>query len=166
MSWLLKKLDMLIGAGFAATVGMCASQVQSFIDQYLQRLGGHLDEATMNLDRIQTGVRYQTMSETVRQELEADAAARVEELKTSYDAISSAGVFEQPWSFFKYADDAIVSRAWVDFVPAVPLDTHALIYIGVGIVVALGVYELVKLPLVVIFGQPRPRKFKKRGQAA
>lgn len=155
---------MLIGAGFAAVVGMGASQVQSFIDQYLQRLGGHLDEATLNLERIQTGVRYQTMSQTVRGELETDAAARVNELNTSYEAITSAGIFEQPIAFFRYADEAIVSRAWADFVPAVPLDTQALVYIGVGIVLALVVYEIVKLPLVLIFGQPRPRKFKKRGQ--
>lgn len=166
MTWLLKKLDMLLGAGFAATVGMCASQVQSFIDQYLQRLGGHLDEATLNLERIQTGVRYQTMSETVRRELELDAAGRVDELRSSYEAISAAGLIEQPFAFFRHANDAIVTGTWADFVPAVPLDAHALIYISIGIVLALVVYEVVKLPLVLMFGQPRARKFKKRGQTA
>lgn len=165
MAWLLNKIDMLIGAGFAATVGMGASQVQSFIDQYLQRLGGHLDEATLNLERIQTGVRYQTMSETVRRELETDASGRVAELQSAYDAITTAGLVEKPFSFLKYADDTIVSGAWADFVPAVPLDTEAIIYVATGIVLAILIYEIIKLPLALIFGQPRQRKFKKRGQA-
>lgn len=156
---------MLIGAGFAATTGMGASQVQSFIDQYLQRLGGHLDEATLNLERIQTGVRYQTMSETVRRELETDATSRVAELQSAYDAITTAGLVEKPIRFIQYADDAILSGTWTDFVPAVPLDTESMVYVAAGIVLAIIVYELIKLPLVLIFGQPRPRKFKKRGPA-
>lgn len=166
MAWLLKKLDMLIGAGFAACSGMGASQVQSFIDQYVQRLGGHLDEATLNLERIQTGVRYQTMSETVRGELEVDATSRVNELQSAYDAITSAGLINKPFSFFRHADDAIMSGTWTDYIPAVPLDAESLIYVAVGIVLAIFVYELIKLPLVLIFGQPRQRKFKKRGQTA
>lgn len=166
MAWFLKKLDMLIGAGFAAVSGMAASQVQSFIDQYVQRLGGHLDEATLNLDRIQSGVRYQTMSPTVRRELETDAAGRVNELQSAYDAITSAGLIEKPITFFRYMDDAIMSGTWTDYVPAVPLDAEALIYVTMGIILAILVYELVKLPLVLVFGTPRPRKFKKRGAAA
>lgn len=156
---------MLIGAGFAATVGIGASQVQSFIDQYLQRLGGHLDEATLNLERVQTGVRYQTMNETVRRELETDAASRVAELQSAYDSIATAGLVDKPIRFMQHADDAIVSGAWADFVPAIPLDTEALIYMATGIVLAIIAYEIIKLPLVLVFGQPRQRKFKKRGQA-
>lgn len=166
MDWLLQKLDMVLGAGFAATVGMGASQAQAFINQYLQRLGGHLDEAKLNLDRIENGVRYQTMSTTVRQELEADATLRVQELQYSYDSIANAGLFAKPLALFKTADDSIIAGTWTDFVPAVPLDTNALIYIGVGIVLALIVYEIVKFPVVYALGQPRRRKFRKRGATA
>lgn len=163
MGWLLEKLDMLLGAGFAAVVGMAASQTQAFMNQYLQRLGGHLDEAKLNLDRIETGVRYQTMSSTVRQELEADATLRVQELQQSYDAISNAGLFSKPFTLFTRADDSIVAGTWADFVPAVPLDATALIYVGVGIVLALVIYEIVKFPITYALGQHRRRKFRKRG---
>jgi hypothetical protein len=165
LDWLLQKLDMLLGAGFAAAVGMAASQTQAFMNQYLQRLGGHLDEAQLNLDRITTGVRYQTMSDTVRRELEADATLRVGELQTSYDAIANAGLFSRPYALLRTADDAIVAGTWADFVPSVPLDTNALIYIGVGIVLALIAYEIVKFPITYVLGQPRRRKFRKRGVA-
>lgn len=161
--WLLQKLDMLIGAGFAAAAGMAASQIQAFIDKYLQRLGGHLDEAKLNFDRIETGVRYQTMSDTVRRELETDARLRVEELQSGYDVITNSGLLSRPFAFLRHADDAIVSGALTDFVPAIPLDSNALVYIGIGIVVAIALYEIVKLPVLFILGQPRRRKFRKRG---
>lgn len=154
---------MLIGAGLAAAAGMAASQVQAFIDQYLQRLGGHLDEAMLNLDRIENGVRYQTMSTTVRQELEADASLRVNELQSAYDAICGSGLLMRPYTFFNKADDSILSGTLGDFVPALPLDTNALVYVCAGIVLALVAYEILKLPITMVFGQPRRRKFRKRG---
>ncbi|MBT5239982.1 MAG: DUF2937 family protein [Rhodospirillaceae bacterium] len=165
MDWLIQKLDMLIGAGLAAAAGMAASQVQAFINQYLQRLGGHLDEAKLNLDRIENGVRYQTMSNTVRQELEADASLRVNELQSAYDTISESGLLSRPFTFLNKADDGIIAGTLNDFVPALPLDTNALVYVCIGIVLALVAYEIIKLPITLVFGQPRRRKFRKRGVA-
>ncbi len=165
MTWIIRKLDMLIGAGLAAIAGMAASQVQAFIVQYVQRLGGHLDEALANLDRIRNGVRYQTMSDVVRRELETDAALRVDELRSAYDAISQSGVITRPFTFLSRADDAIVAGTLRDFVPAVPLDSSAIFYVLAGIVVALAAYEIVKFPFALILSQPRRRKFKKRGVA-
>lgn len=166
MDWILQKVDMLIGASFAAVAGMAASQVQAFIDQYIQRLGGHLDEAKHNLERIETGVRYQTMSDTVRRELETDATLRVSELQSGYDAITTSDVITRPFTFLQHADDAIMTGTWTDFVPAVPLDANAFIYVGLGIVCALVTYEVIKFPIVFLAGQPRRRKFKKRGGTA
>jgi len=166
LDWIIHKIDMLIGAGLAATAGMAASQIQAFVDQYLQRLGGHLDEARMNLDRIENGVRYQTMSQTVRQELEVDASLRVNELQSAHDAISNAGLLSRPFTFLNNADDSIMTGTMSDFVPALPLDVNALVYVGVGIVLALAAYEILKLPIILVFGQPRRRKFRKRGSTA
>ena len=163
MLWMLKKIDLLIGAGFAAVVAMAASQTQALIDQYLQRLGGHLDEAKLNLDRILNGVRYQTMSESARRELEADARLRVSELGTAYTAIVDSGIVSRPFVFLRHADDSILNGTLTDFVPAVPLDANALTYSLMGIVLALIVYEIIKFPFVYVIGQPRRRRFKKRG---
>ena len=166
MFWILKKIDLLIGAGFAAAAAMAASQTQALIDQYVQRLGGHLDEAKLNLDRILNGVRYQTMSETARGELETDARLRVSELESAYTAIVDSGLIARPFAFLRHADDTILNGTLSDFVPAVPLDANALIYSLMGIIFALIVYEIVKFPLVYLIGQPRRRRFRKRGSVA
>ncbi len=163
MFWVLNKIDLLLGASIAACAAMAASQTQAIIDQYVQRLGGHLDEARLNLDRIVNGVRYQTMSEAVRSEIETDARLRVEELNTAYTAIVESGVVTRPLVFLRHADDAILTATLSNFVPAIPLDANALIYSFIGIVIALIVYETVKLPLKIVIGQPRRRRFKKRG---
>lgn len=163
MSWIWKKIDMLIGAICATAAAMAASQTQAFLQQYLQRLGGHLDEARLYLDNVQTGVRYQVMSDAVRRELETEAQARVSELQTAFDAISNAGVFARPFVFLREFDDGILTGTMNSFVPALPLESSALVYVIVGMVLALVIYEIIKLPFVAIFHQPRKRRFKKRG---
>lgn len=157
---------MLVGACLAASASLAASQAEAFITQYLQRLGGHLDEAIANLERIRTGVRYQTMSDVVRRELEQDAELRVGELQAAYDSIIQTGTLFRPFSFLRNADDAILTGTLRDFVPAIPLEANAMIYILAAIVITLIAYEVVKFPLVFLLGQPRRRKFKKRGANA
>lgn len=161
VTWVLHKIDMVIGACIASAAAMVASQMQAVIDQYLQRLGGHLDEAKLNLDRIENGVRYQTMSETVQRELETDATIRVNELQSAYDAISQSGLIVQPFSFFRHADDTILNAMLVDFVPAIPLSTSALSYSVAGIFIGLIAYKIAKLPLVFVTNQSRRRRFRK-----
>src|SRR5690606_35559404 len=98
-----------------AVTGIAASQGQTFIVQYIQRLGGHLDEATSQLVSVQTGLRYKLMSGAVRAELEADAQARVDQLQSAYDAITGANIFTRPFAFFGHAEPSIVAGTWQDF---------------------------------------------------
>ena len=153
---------MLFGACIAAGAAIAASQIQALIDQYLQRLGGHLDEAKLNLDRIINGVRYQTMNETVRIEIEADARLRIDELNTAYTAIVESGVMTRPFTLIRYVDDSILTATVSSFVPAIPLYTNAVIYSLLGIVLALTAYEIVKVLFKFSIGHPRQRKFRKR----
>lgn len=163
VNWIIRKIDMVIGACIATAAGMAASQTQAFIDQYLQRLGGHLDEAKLNLDRIVAGVRYQTMSDTVRQELKTDAQLRVSELQSAYDAIINSGIIARPFTFFRNADDSILNGTMSDFVPAIPLDSNALTYSLIAIFLSLAAYEIIKLPLTLVINRLRRRKHRKLG---
>jgi hypothetical protein len=136
MSWLARKFDTLIGAVFAALGGMSATQLPAFIHQYLQRLGGHLDEARRGVANL-----------------------RLADLQSAYDALRGADALHQPFVFFNHLDIEIARRVLSDFHPALPFDTVSLIYGASGLFFGLAVYEIVKLPVRLIFGRRGPKLY-------
>lgn len=162
VDWILQKLDSFIGALVIAAAGISASQAQAFMVQYVQRLGGHLDEAKATLNTIQHGLRYQLMSDTVRKELEADAQARVKHLQDAYHAIADASILVKPLALLRHADPTMLAGTWHDFVPALSASTDNVVYIAVAMILGFLLYELVKLPLLALMSEPRRRKFRRR----
>ena len=152
MNWLARKLDEFVGAVFAGLVGVSCSQLQAFIHQYLQRLGGHLDEAVRNLQRISTAPEFAGIDKASRELLAAAAADRVREIETALKTIREAGVFTRPFVFARDADPDIALAAMRDFQPAIPIDPASLGYAALGVLIALLVYDLVKSPFRLAFG--------------
>ena len=58
----MRKYDALLGTILAALAGLCFAQLPVFIQQYLQRLGGHVDEAHLSLVQIMTNASVRTRS--------------------------------------------------------------------------------------------------------
>ena len=162
LNWIWRKLDMFAGAIVIASLGMIASQGQAFFSQYLQRLGGHIDEARAHLETVKTGSRYEAMDESVRFELEADAAERVSDLQTAYSMILDSNVLARPFTFARHADPTIIAGTWSDFVPAIPLDSASLIYMAMGMILGFAVYELLKLTTLVFKHGSHRRRFRHR----
>ena len=162
MSWVLQKLDALIGGVIIAAAGVAATQAHAFLVQYLQRLGGHLDEAKAHLNAVQHGLRYQLMSDTVRKELETEAQKRVNELQSAYHAIADASILVKPLALLRHADPTMLAGTWHDFVPALSASTDNVVCIAVAMILGFLLYELVKLPLLALMSEPRRRKFRRR----
>jgi hypothetical protein len=162
LEWLSEKLDTFVAAVVVAVMAIAASQSQAFMVQYVQRLGGHLDEARAQLTNVQTGLRYKLMSDTVRGELETEAKLRVGDLQAAYDSIAHANVFAKPVALVRHADPTMIEGTWRDFVPALPMNSESVAYVIIGMVIGFLLYELVKLPLLLILREPRRRKFRKR----
>src|SRR4051812_7517996 len=102
MSWFGEKLDSFLAAVLIALCGIAGSQGQAFAVQYIQRLGGHLDEARDHLADVQTGLRYRVMGDTVRGELETEAKGRVAVLDVAYSAVKDANVLTRPIAILRY----------------------------------------------------------------
>ena len=147
MAWLLRKLDTLGGAVVAGTGGAATSQLQAFIGQYLQRLGGHIDEARRTYDTILTGDHYRQMAEAARQAIAQDALARVNDLEGARNAIQGAGLLTKPFVFAAHLDLGVARGTWEAFTPALPVDLAGLVYTAMGLVAGLILYEIVKAPL-------------------
>jgi hypothetical protein len=155
MRWLLGTFDRLIGTVMGAVAGLSASQTQAFILAYLQRLGGHLDEARVTYQKLQAG-QFLPGADPVSQERMATAfGRRVEDLSQAYSAIADADAFVRPFQFAAHMDRTIAEATLANFTPALPLDTARLVYALIGIIIGLLLYELVKLPLRLLAGRRR-----------
>lgn len=147
MSWLLRKIDSLAGTCVAAASGLAASQAQAFSAAYLQRLGGHIDEARLTLEKIRAGDYAGPLPVDMQAALVSAAERRVGDLARAYDAIMSADPLWRPFTLLRDMDTAIAKAALASFQPALPLDTASLVSALAGMVLGWLAYGLVTAPL-------------------
>jgi Protein of unknown function (DUF2937) len=144
-----------------------AAQLPEFMQQYLQRLGGHLDEARRQLAQFQAAASasgltlHQLIADTSAQRdpavarlgsVIAAAAARVAELAAEVRALRGASLWARPFVFLRNLDWGIARATWADFRPAVPTTAEGLVYAAAGLLLALGLYHgLVRYPAARIW---------------
>ena len=139
------------------------SQIPEFMQQYLQRLGGHLDEARRQLEQFQQTAAQSglTLAKLIEQTTTtADPAvaklggvmtaalARVDALATDQAAMQHASLWSRPFVFLQHVDTAIARATWTIFKPAVPTTLEGLLYSLVGMLTLLAIYHLgIKYPI-------------------
>jgi hypothetical protein len=150
------------------------SQAPEFMQQYLQRLGGHLDEAVRQLRQFeqvaaQSGepvgafaARAQASADPVMArmgDIVAAAIQRVDELGAAVAALRDAAPWSRPFAFTRHLDADIASATWSVFKPAVPTTIEGVIYAAAGMVVFLVVYHgLVRAPVAACARRIRARR--------
>lgn len=139
------------------------SQAPEFMQQYLQRLGGHLDEARRQLRQFQetaaqsgltldgligrTGANADPAVARLGEVMTA-ARARVDTLEAAQSAIQHASLWTRPFVFLRHLDPAIARATAAIFKPAVPTTIEGLVYALLGMLVLLAIYHLgFKYPL-------------------
>lgn len=146
MSWLSRRLDHLGSATFGAAGGLALSQAPAFVQAYLQRLGGHIDEARRTVEGMQRGDLLPWLDDTARGLGSAELSLRLQELEAFRERLLDAPAWWRPARLLHEADWSIARRAAEDFVPAVPLDPASLIWTGVGVILAALAWETFKIP--------------------
>ena len=149
MGWLGHKIDTLVAVVVGSVGGIGFSQLPAFIHEYLQRLGGHVDEAQRHLGTIREGGGG-NLDESARQMAISVAEARVAELRTAYDAIDGASIYAKPFAFASNLDFDIARRAFEKFGPTIPLDAESLVFFAAGLIAGIMVWEMVKLPFSAV----------------
>lgn len=152
------------------------SQAPEFLQQYLQRLGGHLDEARRQLAQFeqvatQAGMTLERLGAHVSAASDATTAnlggvlraslVRVGELQSAHDALAHASLLARPFVFLRQMDPAIARATWREFQPAVPTTLEGLAYALVGIVVLLALYH----GGVKVGGRALARRWRRGGPA-
>lgn len=139
------------------------SQVPEFMQQYLQRLGGHLDEARRQLLQFQQAAAQSglTLDRLINQTstnadpavaklggVMTEAITRVETLEAAQAAMQQASLWSRPFVFLRHSDSDIVHATWAIFKPAVPTTVEGLVYALCGMLVLLSIYHLgIKYPI-------------------
>jgi len=160
----------LLGAGASlldralCVLGAVAfSQIPEFMQQYRQRLGGHLDEARrqvrhfqqaaeqsgLTLDRLisQTGANADPAVAKLGAVM-TEATGRVDTLAAAQAALDHASLWSRPFVFLQHLDTAIARATWAIFRPAVPTTAEGLVYALFGMLVLLSLYHFgIKYPL-------------------
>lgn len=166
----MKPAQAMLGAGeglldrVLCVVGaVCFSQAPEFMQQYLQRLGGHLDEARRHLVQFQQAAEQSgiTLDRLIAQtSANSDAAvaklgtvmtatsARVDTLESAHHALVHASLWSRPFVFAQHLDASIARATWSAFKPAVPTTVEGLVYALCGMLVLIGIYHLgIKAPI-------------------
>ena len=150
--WFLHKLDSLVGTLIAATLGLAGWQLLEFIQQYRQRLGGHLTEAQGALRTTLDNPAFQQLDVAARQALAAPYTERIAILAESNRALAeAAGNWDLPLRFFWRIDLSIATATMKSFQPAVPLTAVSLAYAVAGMMLGWMLWEFVK----AVFRPPR-----------
>lgn len=143
--WLLRKLDSLAGTLVAATFGLAGSQLLEFIQQYRQRLGGHLAEAQIALRATLDNTVYRGLDATTRQALALPQSDRIAKLAAANRAMAdAAGDWDLPIRFFWWIDPSIAAATLRTFQPALPLTLVALTYALAGMVLGWTLWHVLK----------------------
>jgi len=126
----------VVSGTFAVAGAALGSQLPEFVQQYLQRLGGHRDEAARFLDAL------------ARAGMPADSPIRVaaeqrfHALDHALGEITLNTGFGRLVTFFETADWEIARAAGRAFRPAVPLTPEGLAFAGIGLVLGIALFHV------------------------
>ena len=133
------------------------SQAPEFMQQYLQRLEGHLDEARLVLSRFrdaatQSGMSLDQLVSGAAQNPDPamgklggvirESMSRVDTLSAADAALRGASVWTRPFVFLAHLDRSIAKATLSIYRPAVPTTAEGILYAGIGIVAVLAFYHL------------------------
>jgi hypothetical protein len=166
--------DSLIDRILCVLGAVLFSQGPEFMQQYLQRLGGHLAEARRQLAAFQDSAANagQTLDQFIRQTganpdtgvarlggVMADAVARVSSLQSAHDALAGSSLWERPFVFLRHLDWEITRATWSVYRPAVPTTLEGLLYALAGMLLFLALYHLALKRLPALLRRPpKPAK--------
>lgn len=161
MNWLARRLDHLGSAAAGGAGGLGFSQAPAFTHAYLQRLGGHIDEARRTIDKLAAGDILPWLGADGREQAVAELTLRLSELERFQQVLLDTPAILRPLSLMRHADWSIARRVAENFAPAVPIDPASIVWTLIGVVLAAICWDAVKVPFWAA-GKARTRREARR----
>jgi hypothetical protein len=134
-AWFGSKIERILLVISAMTGGLILGQFPQFLAQYLQRLGGHVDEARRVFEQFKI----------------AELGERLTELEKGLNAIQNAPDLWRIREFLANAQWEIVQRAYENYKPGITFTTEAIYYLAAGALAGMILYGIIKWLLVSLF---------------
>lgn len=166
-------LNGLLDRVFALVGAVLLAQFPQFYGQYLQRLGGHLEEARRGLAVYEeAAAAYNlTLEAYIEHHLTSGSeifastgevmlglVERWQQLESAFNALAGAVALSRWWVFIREAEWSIVRQAWQNFTPGVPTTVEGLLYAAAGLLLGWSLYALLRalaLPLLRLLQKKR-----------
>ncbi|MCL6590722.1 MAG: DUF2937 family protein [Firmicutes bacterium] len=147
------------------------AQFPQYFAQYMQRLGGHLEEARRAVDQyaqaaagnqvsLQEYINIHLISGNKifvsTGKLIQGFVDRLNYLENAFNSLQAATPWNRLWVFVRRMDPQIARQTWENFTPGIPATLEALGYALAGILLAWGIYQGLKSFIKLIFRKRTP----------
>ncbi len=160
---------LMLAGGLTGAAGL--SQFPEFSQQYVQRLGGAVDELRRFVDGFDADATAVGLSRDAaladlwqgsaigaqRAETMAGVIVRFERLSADLATLRSAGPFTRAYRARSLGDAEIAGAAWDEFKPALPLTFEGGVFAGAGFLGGLGIMAAALALLKMPFRRRRAR---------
>ena len=168
-----KLLDGLMDRIMAVAGAIVCAQFPQYFVQYIQRLGGHLDEARRAVSQYEKVAASYNLSlqEYINVHLTAankifvstgkviqELVDRLTHLESAFTALQNSSPLTRWFVFVRVMDPEIARNTWTNFTPGVPTTVEALVYALIGLLVGWGVYQGVKALISLPFRKAAPKQ--------
>lgn len=154
--WMIGIIDRL----FVVAGALLLSQFPQFFQLYLQRLGGHVHELKIHVNKIQAtaleaGRPIEHILTKLQNHTDQDFAAhgkmiaemltRYADLSQGYDSLSNASLFARPFLFLRYLNLDIAQSTFAHYGFGIPLTVEGFVYLLVGMLFGYLCFKLCEL---------------------
>lgn len=170
MNSLLDRLCMVLGA-------FIGSQIPAFMQQYTQRLGGHVAELNRLFDHLQVvaGQSNKTINQYIHKFLSSsdpdfvhqgefmqNLEMRLQQLNQSLYQLTHSSLWDRPFVFIKDLHYDIAQSTFASFQPSLNITVEGLCYTGIGMIAGYAGYQLASRMFGTIYSKFSTHK-KERG---
>ncbi len=152
-------IEAFLDRAIAFAGGLIFMQVPSFMVQYTQRLGGHLEELGLIIKKYKLAAEEsgKSLNEYISLHLNSgvkefissgklmeENLERFDYLNQAYNSLHNSSGINKLLTFIKNIDITIAKETWKDFTASISLSYESIIYCLAGIVFFMTIYLLVK----------------------
>lgn len=167
-------IDSLLDRACAVLGALAFAQFPQYLAQYIQRLGGHVDEAARNMEKYreiakELGKSLYQYSQHLLNSKDPDVfktgqkiagdLARYDQLAAALKELQAAPAWKKFIVFLQHIDIGIARAALDNFTPGLPVTLEGAAYAAAGIVIGMIVYFCVSRAIILLV-----KKIAGRGQ--